>query len=181
MTVGRWRLRDVVARTNEWCCAVRRRMSCASFKQRSRVCVYYARYNRVNHDFILLDSTRVLRHWPILQLQMTSKRKKGASRGGTAKSLASTRAAGRKAASPIQSSSDSESEENQQPSTPAKKARTVLEITPGAGVHIWNRKGDGPKYGLTKEALDLWLQPRKKRRKRIGFAGLSRVALDVAD
>ena len=34
-----------------------------------------------------------------------------------------------------------------------------MEITPGAGVHIWNRKGDGPKYGLTKEALDLWLQP----------------------
>jgi len=26
-------------------------------------------------------------------------------------------------------------------------------------VHIWTRKGDGPKFGLTKEALDLWLQP----------------------
>ena len=43
-------------------------MSCASFKQHSRVCVYYARYDRVNYDFILLDSTRVLRHQYLLYL-----------------------------------------------------------------------------------------------------------------
>ena len=87
---------------------------------------------------------------------MTSKRRP--SKGSTGASAAVTKGRRREATPPP--TSDSESEDDRRAPTPAKKPRkTVLEITPGAGVHIWTRKGDGPKHGLTKEALDLWLQP----------------------
>ena len=42
-----------------------------------------------------------------------------------------------------------------------KAGRIQVNITPGNGVYIWMRKGDGPKYGLTKEALKLWNAPIK--------------------
>jgi hypothetical protein len=34
-----------------------------------------------------------------------------------------------------------------------KKSRIQVNITPGNGVYIWMRKGEGSKCGLTKEAL----------------------------
>ena len=39
--------------------------------------------------------------------------------------------------------------------------RIQVNITPGNGVYIWTKKGDGPKCGLTKEALHLWNAPIK--------------------
>ena len=42
-----------------------------------------------------------------------------------------------------------------------KAGRIQVNITPGNGVYIWMRKGDGPKCGLTKEALKLWNAPIK--------------------
>ena len=43
----------------------------------------------------------------------------------------------------------------------SKQGRIQVNITPGNGVYIWTRKGDGPKCGLTKEALHLWNAPIK--------------------
>ena len=45
--------------------------------------------------------------------------------------------------------------------TKAKAGRIQVNITPGNGVYIWTRKGDGAKCGLTKEALNLWNAPIK--------------------
>jgi len=39
--------------------------------------------------------------------------------------------------------------------------RIQVNITPGNGVYIWMRKGEGPKFGLTMEALKLWNAPIK--------------------
>ena len=46
-------------------------------------------------------------------------------------------------------------------STKAREGRIQVNITPGNGVYIWMRKGDGAKCGLTKEALKLWNAPIK--------------------
>ncbi len=43
----------------------------------------------------------------------------------------------------------------------SKPGRIQVNITPGNGVYIWTKKGDGPKCGLTKEALHLWNAPIK--------------------
>jgi hypothetical protein len=45
--------------------------------------------------------------------------------------------------------------------TKEKAGRIQVNITPGNGVYIWTRKGEGAKCGLTKEALNFWNAPIK--------------------
>ena len=95
---------------------------------------------------------------------MTSKRNSKSSKPpqrGTAASLRSTKPASKRKEATPPTSSDSEPDAtvNVVDTRKKKSPRVQFDITPGSGVYIWNRKGDGPKFGFTTEALDLWLQP----------------------
>jgi hypothetical protein len=99
---------------------------------------------------------------PALQMKRNDgKSKSNPSARGTVASLASTKPASRrKEATPPASSDSEQTDSGDVVSKPKKKSpRVQFDITPGSGVYIWNRKGDGPKFGFTTEALDHWLQP----------------------